>query len=134
MYYILVAEVVKKAPVSTFNLWILISIAEFLIIVILIILLFKKKQKKPDEFYVGESIKGYKDAEVDLGNMFNSMFNASMLHDALKKKIHPDRFPHDEEKIAIANELTTQLNENKNNIAKMKESQLMAIEKLGVKF
>jgi hypothetical protein len=37
-----------------------------------------------------------------------------------------------EEKIAIANELTTQLNENKNNIAKMKEIQTIAIEKLGI--
>jgi hypothetical protein len=134
MYYLLVAEVAKKAPVTTINPWILVSIAEFLIIVILTILLFKKKQKKPDEFYVGESIKGYKDAEVDLGNMFNSMFNASILHDALKKKIHPDRFPNDVEKIAIANELTTQLNENKNNIAKMKEIQTIASEKLGIKF
>lgn len=134
MYYLLVAEVAKKIPVSTFNTWILVSIAELLIILILIILLIKKKQKKPDEYYVGESIKGYKDAEVDFGNMFNSMFNATTLHDALKKKIHPDRFPNDPEKIAIANILTTELNENKNNIAKMKEIQAMAIEKLGITF
>lgn len=134
MYYLLVAKVVKKVPVSAFNPWILVSIAELLMIVLLAILLFKKKQKKPDEFYVGESIKGYKDAEVDFSNMFNSMFNASTLHDTLKRKIHPDRFPNDPEKITIANELTTQLNENKNNIAKMKEIQAMASEKLGITF
>jgi hypothetical protein len=134
MHYLLVAKVAKKVPVSTLNPWMLVSIAELLMIVILIILLFKKKQKKPDDFYVGEDIKGYKDAEVDLGNMFNSMFNATTLHDALKKKIHPDRFPNDDEKIKIANELTTQLNENKNNIAKMKEIQAIAAEKLGITF
>jgi Sec-independent protein translocase protein TatA len=99
MYYLLVAKVAKKVPVSFFNPWMIASIVELLIILILIILLFKKKKKKPDDFYVGESIKEYKDAEVDFGNMFNSMFNASTLHDALKRKIHPDRFPNDEEKI-----------------------------------
>jgi Sec-independent protein translocase protein TatA len=134
MYYLLVAKVAKKVPVSFFNPWMIASIVELLIILILIILLFKKKKKKPDDFYVGESIKEYKDAEVDFGNMFNSMFNASTLHDALKKKIHPDRFPNDEEKIKIANELTTQLNESKNNIAKMREIQAMATEKLGITF
>jgi predicted RND superfamily exporter protein len=134
MLYLLVAEVAKKVPKTVINQWMIVSIIELLIIVILIILLFKKKQKKPDDFYVGESIKGYKDAEVDFGNMFNSMFNASAMHDSLKKKIHPDRFPNDPEKIAIANDLTTQLNENKNNVAKMKEIQAMASEKLGITF
>ena len=131
MYYILVA---KKIPVSTLNPWMLVSIVQLVIIVILFIILFKIKQKKPDDFYVGESVKESKDVEVDFGNMFNSMFNATALHDTLKKKIHPDRFPNDPEKIAIANKLTTQLNENKNNIAKMKEIQAMATEKLGITF
>lgn len=134
MYYILVAEVAKKAPANAFNQWIVVSIAELLIIVILFILLLKKKQPKPDDFHVGEAVKGYKDAEVDFDNMFNSMFNASALHDTLKKKIHPDRFPNDPEKIAIANDLTTQLNESKKNIAKMKEIKAIAAEKLGIHF
>lgn len=133
MYYILVAEVAKKVPVASFNKWLYVSTIELLIIVVLFILLLKKNQNKPDDFFVGESVKGYKDAELDLGNMFNSMFNASKLHDSLKKKIHPDRFPNDPEKIAIANELTAQLNESQNNIAKMKEIQSIAIDKLGIK-
>lgn len=134
MYNLLVAKVAKNLPVSTSNTWMLVSITELLIILILIYLLFKKKKKKPDDFYVGGSIKEYKDAEVDFGNMFNSMFNASALHETLKRKIHPDRFPNDPEKIKIANELTAELNESQNNIARMKEIQAIATEKLGIKF
>lgn len=134
MNYLLVAEIAKKAPLPTYNLWLMVSIVEFIIITILFILLFKKNQKKSDDFYVEPSIKDYKDAEVDLSNMFNSMFNATALHDILKKKIHPDRFPNDPEKIAIANDLTTKLNESKKNIAKMKEIQTEAQEKLGLSF
>lgn len=125
---------VVKLPTATIDKWMIISIIELGIILTLSYLLFKKKQKRPNDFYVGKSVKEYKDTEVDLGNMFNSMFNATTLHDTLKRKIHPDRFPNDEEKIKIANELTTQLNENKNNIAKMKEIQAMATEKLGIIF
>ena len=134
MYYFLVAEVAKKVPVVVINYWIYVSIAELLVIIILGILLLKKKENKPVHWFYDDIITEDKHAEVDLGNMFNSMFNAPKLHDFLKKRIHPDRFPNDEEKISIANELTTQLNENKNNIAKMKEIQAIATEKLGINF
>ena len=134
MYYFLVAEVAKKEPVAVINNWMYISIAELLVIVVLGILLFKKKRNKRENFFFDEIIKEDKHVEVDFGNMFNSMFNASALHDILKKKIHPDRFPNDPEKIAIANELTAQLNESQKNIAKMKEIQSVAKEKLGITF
>ena len=134
MYYFLVAEVAKKVPVAVINNWMYISIAELLVIVVLGILLFKKKRNKRENFFFDEIIKEDKHVEVDFGNMFNSMFNASALHDILKKKIHPDRFPNDPEKIAIANELTAQLNESQKNIAKMKEIQSVAKEKLGITF
>jgi hypothetical protein len=125
---------VVKLPIANIDKWMIVSIIELGIILTLSYLLFKKKQKRPDDFYVGNSVKEYKDTEVDLGNMFNSMFNAPKLHDILKKKIHPDRFPNDPEKFKIANDLTALLNESQNNIAKMKEIQEMASEKLGIIF
>lgn len=134
MQYILAAEVVKKVPEVLINKWMILSIIELVIILGMFLFLYKKKQAKPDEFYVDEHVTKYKDAEVDFGNMFNSMFNAQKLHDILKKKIHPDRFPNDPEKIAVANELTAQLNQSQNNIAKMKEIQSIAIDKLGLTF
>lgn len=129
----LATEVVKKVPEVLINKWMILSIIEFVIILGLFLYLFKKKQAKPDEFYVDEHVTKYKDAEVDLGNIFNSMFNAQKLHGILKKKIHPDLFPNDPEKISLANELTAQLNQSQNNIAKMEEIKAIAIEKLGIK-
>ena len=129
----LATEVVKKAPEVLINKWMILSIIELVIILGMFLFLFKKKQAKPDEFYVDENVTKFKDAEVDFGNMFNSMFNAQKIHGLLKKKIHPDLFPNDPEKISLANELTAQLNQSQNNIAKMEEIQAIAIEKLGIK-
>ena len=114
--------------------WMIVSFVELLVIFILVFFLFRKKKKKPNDFYVGEGIEDFKDVNIDFGNMFNSMFNARKLHSTLKRKIHPDLFPNDEEKIKIANELTARLNESQNDIAKMKEIQAIAVEKLGIEF
>ncbi len=134
MQYLLAAEVINKGNETFQNKWLYVSIVELMIIVFLLIILYKKKKNKPDDFYVGKSVKEFKNTDVDLGNMFNSMFNATTLHETLKRKIHPDRFPNDPEKIKIANELTAQLNESQNNIARMKEIQAIAAEQLGITF
>jgi hypothetical protein len=134
MNYLLAAEVIKKVPVTIIDKWLIVSCIELFVILILVIIIIKKKKVKTEDFIVSDDIKQYKDTEVDLSNMFDSMFNSSRLHTILKKKIHPDRFPNDPEKIALANELTAKLNEAQNNIAKMKEIQNIAIEKLGIKF
>jgi Sec-independent protein translocase protein TatA len=134
MFYILAADDLKKTSVVIINKWMYLSILELLVILFLLIVLIKKKQVKPEEFYVGKSVKEFKDTEIDLGNMFDSMFNAQKLHKKLKLIIHPDRFPNDPEKIKIATELTARLNESQNNISKMKEIQALACEKLGIVF
>jgi len=131
---LLVAEVIKKVPDTIINKWFIVSFVELFVILILLITLLKKKKFKSEDFTVSDDIKQYKNTDVDLSNMFDSMFNASKLHDILKRKIHPDRFPNDPEKIAIANELTAKLNEAQNNISKMKEIQRIASEKLGIVF
>ena len=112
--------------------WMIVSIVELLVIFILLFFLFRKKTNKPNDFYVGEGVESFKDANIDFSNMFNSMFNASKLHSTLKRKIHPDLFPNNPEKILIANDLTARLNESQNDIAKMKEIQDIA--KLGIIF
>jgi hypothetical protein len=114
--------------------WMIVSIVELLVIFILLFFLFRKKKNKPNDFYVVEGVESFKDANIDFSNMFNSMFNASKLHSTLKRKIHPDLFPNNPEKILIANDLTARLNESQNDIAKMKEIQDIAKEKLGIIF
>ena len=125
---------VTKVPSYIIDKWMIIAIIELFVIIVLCYILLKKKKYKAEEFYVGEGVKRFKDKEIDFENMFNSMFNATELHNLLKTRIHPDRFPNDQEKIEIANKLTAQLNESQNNIAKMKAIQAIAIEKLGIKF
>jgi hypothetical protein len=136
MNNLLAAEVIKKVTDAIINKWLVVSIVELLVIIILVIIILKKKKVKSEDFIVSDDIKQYKNSNVDLNNMFDSMFNASKLHTTLKKKIHPDRFPkdNDPEKNALANELTAKLNEAQNNIAKMKEIQRIAVEKLGINF
>ena len=132
MNVFLAADIIKKMPDTIVNKWFIVSFVELLVILILIIIILKKKKGNSEDITISDDIKQYKDADVDLGNMFDSMFNASKLHSILKKKIHPDRFPNDPEKIRIANDLTAKLNEAQNNIAKMKEIQDLAKEKLGI--
>ena len=136
MNNLLAAEVIKKVTDAIINKWLVVSIVELLVIIILVIIILKKKKVKSEDFIVSDDIKQYKNSNVDLNNMFDSMFNASKLNTTLKKKIHPDRFPkdNDPEKNALANELTAKLNEAQNNIAKMKEIQRIAVEKLGINF
>jgi hypothetical protein len=121
---------------NNISIW---QIATSLELVIIVLLIFKiksirKKIKLNGDKYVKDIIQESKEKEIDMDNVVNSMFHSKAIYDILKKKIHPDRFPNDPDKIAIANELTAQLNESQNNIAKMKEIQTLATEKLGIKF
>lgn len=125
-------EVIQKSPQLNVIYWILISICEFLIICFLLIKILRKSKK--DDFYVDSNVTEFKNAEVDLNNVFNSMFNSKNLYDILKRKIHPDKFPNDVDQFNIASELATLLNEHKNNFAKLNEIKSIAEEKLGLTF
>lgn len=108
------------------------TLVELGIIAVLIKKIFKKK--KTEEFYVSKHVLDSKHEEIDMDNVIESMFNAPILYDKLKKKIHPDRFPNDLEKIQIASELATQLNQFKNDQKKLNEIKAVAIEKLDLTF
>lgn len=122
---------------SNIKIWQIAAAIELIIILILaltIIRLLKKlkRNQKPEQFDT-TIIKRSKEKAVDMDNVINSMFNSKMLYDMLKKKIHPDRFPDEDEK-AIATVLATQLNEQHTNYEKLKEIKAIAEEKLGLKF
>lgn len=114
------------------NPWKLTSIIELGIIAYLIKKILNKK--KTEEFYVDKQVLDSKREELDMDNVIESMFNAPILYDKLKKKIHPDRFPNDLEKNRIASDLATQLNQFKNDQKKLNEIKSIAIEKLGITF
>lgn len=92
------------------------------------------KQKKADEFFVDKQVLDSKHEKIDMNNVIESMFNAPILYDKLKKKIHPDLFPNDLVKKQIASELATQLNQFKNDYKKLNEIKIIAIEKLSLTF
>ncbi len=119
---------------STWNInpWKISTLVELGIIALLIKRIFSKK--KTDEFYVNKNVLDSKHEEIDMYNVIDSMFNAPILYDKLKKKIHPDRFPNDIEKNKIASELATQLNQHKNDLKKLNEIKSIATEKLGLTF
>ncbi len=120
--------------ISSWNIdpWKISTIIELGIIAILIHKILSKK--KADEFYVDKQVLDSKHEEIDMDNVIKSMFNAPILYDKLKKKIHPDRFPNDLEKNKIASELATQLNQFKNDQKKLNEIKAIAIEKLDLTF
>ena len=92
------------------------------------------RKAKNDDFYVDSKVTDFKNVEVDLNNVFNSMFNSKNLYDTLKRKIHPDKFPNNDDHFKIATELASQLNEHKNDFEKLKEIKSIAEEKLGLTF
>jgi hypothetical protein len=120
--------------ISSFNInpWKISTLVELGIIAVLIKKIFKKK--KTEEFYVSKQVLDSKHEKIDMDNVIESMFNAPILYDKLKKKIHPDRFPNDLEKNQIASELATQLNQFKNDQKKLNEIKAVAIEKLDLTF
>jgi hypothetical protein len=114
----------------TINWWMWIAIFEFCIIIIFIL----RKRIKPKEtgkrHFKNESLK----QEIDFNNIINSSFNSIMLYDELKVKCHPDRFPNDPEKNAIAELIFQEITKNRNNAKRLIELKEEAINKLNINF
>ena len=109
------------------NWWMLVAAVEFLLI---IVLLFVRKDKNSDrkKIYKEEALKG----TVDFKNIVDSSFNAAKLYGEMIRKCHPDRFIGDERKIEVANRLSAEISDNKNNIKRLKELRIEAREKLEI--
>jgi uncharacterized sporulation protein YeaH/YhbH (DUF444 family) len=114
------------------NYWMLLALLEFLVIVFLF---FKnRKIKKPETFFVNTETKEAKKADIDLGGLFQNIGKSRELHNILKKKIHPDRFPNDPHKIELATKLAAKLNENQLDFKKLEEIKNVAILELNISF
>ncbi len=123
-------EVLTKEPGTTCNGWMVAAIVELLIIIFLILLVAKRKRThKIPQNEVAEIM----NEKVDYQNVINSSFHAAALYDQLIKKCHPDRFPDDENKHKIAEEISAELGKNKHNIKRLEELKQRAIQELGIK-
>lgn len=113
---------------ATYNLWMWLAITELIVI---IFLLFKGKLKTSDtarKRFKDESLK----QNIDFDNIINSSFNSIQLYDILKVKCHPDRFPTDKNKNAIAESIFQEISKNRTNVKKLLELKEEAKQKLNI--
>ena len=120
---------VVQGPVDAagINWWMLVAAVEFLLIIVLLSI---RKDKNSDrkKIYKEEALKG----AVDFKNIVDSSFNAAKLYGEMIRKCHPDRFIGDERKIEVANRLSAEISDNKNNIKRLEELRIEAREKLEI--
>jgi hypothetical protein len=111
------------------NWWVLVALSGLLIVTIIAV---KYKLKKINDIhnFKNEAIKN----EIDFNNIINSSFNSIDLFNELKIKCHPDRFPNDESKSQIAEEIFKELSKNKTDFNRLNELKQLAIKKLNITF
>ena len=111
-----------------FNLWIWLSIIEFAIIIFLLLKNKNKTKETAKVKFKNESLS----QNIDFDNIINSSFNSTQIYDELKVKCHPDRFPNDKEKNAIAQLIFQEITKNKTNVKRLLELKEEAKQKLNI--
>jgi hypothetical protein len=89
-----------------------------------------KRQETAKTKFKSDSLK----QNIDFDNIINSSFNSIQLYDQLKVKCHPDRFPTDKEKNAIADSLFQEVTRNRTNVKRLIELKEEAKQKLNINF
>ena len=113
---------------GSINWWMAISIIELAVIVIL--LLGRAAKHNDKRSHIKQQVKS--EGDIDFGNIVNSAFGAETLYKDLIRKCHPDRFAPDADKVAVANDITERLGKHKNDIKKLNELKVEAINKLNI--
>ncbi len=103
-----------------------------IIILLVAVIAFKRTKSKPVDNLDMLKQQAKEQGNVDFKNVINSAFNSKQLYDKLKVKCHPDRFPLDDEKNAIANDIFQRIKQNEHNFDELKKLKEEAEEKLGV--
>ena len=116
------------------NIWIWIYIALGIIILLSGILLFRKWRKPTEETLAKKKLKEqYRHPKPAMENIVNDIFNSKPLYDALARKCHPDRFPKDAGKRAIAEKLMQEITKNRTNTKRLTELKEQAEKELDIK-
>lgn len=121
------AIVAEQGATSDINVWMIVALAELVIIIGLLLSRNKSNDKRTEL-----KRKILSEGDIDIGNTMNSMFNAEPLYKELIRKCHPDRFAPDEEKVAIASELSMLITKNKHDIKILEALRQEAVDKLNI--
>ena len=126
--------VAQQAGTPESNRWIwLIIVSVFVILLLIIIVLVHRRTKtKPVDNLDMLKQQAKEQGNVDFSNVINSAFNSKQIYDKLKVKCHPDRFPLDDEKNAIANDIFQRIKQNEHNVDELNKLKEEAIIKLGI--
>jgi hypothetical protein len=128
-----VEQTIKESNIvhnESINWWFWIAIAQFIIIVFFAIKLSSKRNQSLKQRLKKESL----DNLIDFDNIINSSFNSNEIYNELKVKCHPDRFPNDDKKNTIAENLFQEVTKNKNNIKRLLELKEKAKQELNINF
>lgn len=113
---------------SNANWWFWIAIAEFGLILALLFLNWHSQKNQGRSKFKRAAV----NQEVDFNNIINSSFNSEAIYNELKVKCHPDRFPTDEKKNAIAENISQEISKNKTNVKRLMELKAEAVTKLNI--
>lgn len=111
------------------QIWMIIAIAEF--VCILFLLLKGKEKTKCKTQLLKEEV--LKEGAIDFGNTMKSAFHSKELYEPLIRACHPDRFPNDDQKQAIASGLSQRITESKLDYAKLAALKEEAEQKLHIR-
>ena len=121
----------KIEIINMLQLWQLISVIQLILIIILIVKL--KKKNKPVEVFEKEILKGGKVKKMDMDDLMNDIYKSKAFYESLIRKVHPNRFAPDEELMKIADEISAEVGQFKNNYSKLLELESKAIKLLNLK-
>lgn len=128
------SNVSQQAGNSESHTWIWIIVASVVAIAILFVILLVHRRLKTKPVDNLEILKQQAKAQGNVGfeNIINSAFNSRQLYDKLKVKCHPDRFPLEPQKNAIANDIFQRIKKNEYNVEELEKLKEEAIERLGI--
>lgn len=97
--------------------------------------LFLRKRKKPTEEELAKKKlkEEYRHPTVQMDNLVNDIFNSKSLYETLARKCHPDKYPNDPQKQAIATRLMQEITKNKTNTKRLTELKKQAEKELDIK-
>ena len=112
---------------NSLNWWMIIAIIE---LVIIFVLLFSKGKGDDKKQNIKRQVR--EEGDINFGNVIASSFGAESLYKELIRTCHPDRFAPDDEKVAIANDISERLGKYKHDLKKLNEIKEEAKTKLGI--